>query len=485
MMRISGLLAEVRTGDPRPRLQRYLLAILIMLALTAVLWPLRDLVIVSNFSLIYTLAILIIAISLGTGESILAVAISFLIFDYLLLTPRYTFGVDDPSEVVDLIIFILMALIAGQLAAYARKQAASAQRNADEQQILFRLSSSFNQLTERDEIFSTLKQVVETAIPAHGVSVHFDVDTGSLDVDPMSYDYAIQAGSHRYGILRVTFKLPPTESQFRLLQACTSQAATAIQRIDLAERAQRNLAIEEADRLKTALLHAVSHDFRTPISIIKTSANLLETRAHHLTDGDKAEMIHAIGTEVDQLDKLIGNLLDLSRLRAGAMPLRKDWNSLGEVAGDAAVHFYRMHRNERLRLDFPNDLPLIRFDHGLLLQALRNIIENALRFEPESTQVTIRGFSRDDEVGMAIIGHGPRIQDQEKELIMKPFYRIGEKHEQDADRHIGLGLAISKGIVEAHHGRLWVEDTPGTGATFVVTLPREKAELDIDVGSGH
>jgi two-component system sensor histidine kinase KdpD len=130
-------------------------------------------------------------------------------------------------------------------------------------------------------------------------------------------------------------------------------------------------------------------------------------------------------------------------------------------------------------------LPLTRFDHGLLLQALSNLTDNALRYERRASCVLIRGFVSNGEVGMAVVGHGPTIPDEEKPLIMEAFYRI-EVGQDDAprckaDRQVGLGLAISKGIIEAHGGRLWVEDTPGGGATFMMTIPREEPEPDVDI----
>lgn len=485
MSRITEALSKLgERGNDAPH-YRYLLALLIMLGVTALLWPLHDILVLANFSLLYTLAVLVIAISLGTGPSLLAVAISFFIFDYYLLTPRYTFGFVNAGEVVDLIIFLLVAVITGQLAAYARKQAATARRNAERQNLLYRLSSTFNQVTTRVEIYEALKEIVEEAVPASSATI---VPNTTVAVPPargLTYDYGLKLGSQQYGILRVIFPTPPSEEHFRLLQACTSQAAVALQRIELAGRAQRTAALEEADRLKTALLHAVSHDLRTPITIMKTSANMLEALGTRLTEDEKAEMIRAIGEEADQLDALVGNLLDLSRLRAGAMPIRKDWNALAEVAGDVAVRTYRRHGEERIKLEGLDELPLTRFDHGLLLQALSNITGNAMRYEPHGSCVQIRRFVSDGEVGMAVIGHGQTIPDDEKSQIMEAFYRVEAAQSgvstREAGRHVGLGLAISKGIIEAHGGRLWVEDTPGGGATFVMTIPHEEGELDVNV----
>jgi two-component system sensor histidine kinase KdpD len=229
------------------------------------------------------------------------------------------------------------------------------------------------------------------------------------------------------------------------------------------------LAFEEADRLKTALLQAVSHDLRTPLTIIKTSASNIRALHERLPEGERQEMLESIETAADQLDRMVGDLLDLSRLEAGALPLHEDWTALSDIAGDVAARAWVLHHEERIQLRIPDDMPLVRCDYGLILQALGNVVENSLRYEPAGRRIEIHGECLTDEVRLAVINHGPSIPPGQRERIMEPFYH-------QAGGHIGLGLAISKGIVEAHHGRFWVEDTPGGGATFILALPRESVE---------
>jgi two-component system sensor histidine kinase KdpD len=238
----------------------------------------------------------------------------------------------------------------------------------------------------------------------------------------------------------------------------------ALQRIELAERANRSRSLEEADRLKTALLRTVSHDLRTPLTIIKSSASNLISLRGRLSADDELELVQAIDGEVDHLNRLVGNLLDMSRLQAGALALRPELNSVAEVVDDVAARAWELFHQERLDIRLDEELPLIPFDYGLILQALGNIVENVLRYEPAGSRVTISGEARPEELWLRVVNHGPSIADGEKERIMEPFYR-------GADGHIGLGLAISRGIVEAHRGRVWVEDTPGGGATFIIALP--------------
>jgi two-component system, OmpR family, sensor histidine kinase KdpD len=234
--------------------------------------------------------------------------------------------------------------------------------------------------------------------------------------------------------------------------------------------------------MKTALLHAVSHDLRTPITIIKSSASNLQGLNERLSPPERLEMAHTIEEEADFLDKLVGNLLDMSRLQAGALVLHRDWNALGEITADVAARAWQLYQSERVQLDFPEELPLVYFDYALLLRALSNIVENALRYEPPTSQVVIRGEVAPGDAGepearIVIENHGSTVPDEDKALIMEAFYHDrkglagGDERAGSRGGHAGLGLAIASGIVAAHRGRIWVEDTPGGGATFVVALP--------------
>jgi two-component system, OmpR family, sensor histidine kinase KdpD len=452
---------ELANRPPR----QYILAALLAFGATLVLWMLRDVLTDANFSLVYLLVVLVAAIYQGTGPSLLAAVICFLGFNFFLVKPLYTFVVADPRDFLDLLIFLVAAVLTGRLAADARKQTRNAEQRAYELNILYELASAFNQLTDTENVFATLKRVLHETLDIH----HLDIlpYTGETMASDQAVLYVLlRAGDAIYGILRVTFDKPPSPALLRLVSACALQASMALQRIDLAQRAQQSKTFEEADRLKTALLHAVSHDLRTPITIIKTSASNLANLHSSLDETERIDMTRTIENEADQLNMMVGNLLDISRLQAGAMQINSEWNSLEEVAGDVAARTWQLTHLERVKIWFPDDMPLVRFDYGLILQALSNLVENSLRYEPDGSQVEICGSIHRGEARVAITNHGPNIPPQEREVIMEPFYH-------GKGGNIGLGLAIAKGIVEAHHGRLWIEDTPGGGATFVLSLPLE------------
>ena len=453
------------------RVSVYVAAVLTVMIVTCPLWLLRASLTWANISLIYVLVILGLAIWLGTGPSLVAAVTSFFASEFFLLKPVYSFAVSDPREFLDLCAYLVVATLAGQLGAYARREADAARRRADEQKLLFALSSAFNRVADREGVVDTLQQVVREQLNAREISIlpHADEVPVAGNAQQVISCVLLAAEDSVYGTVRVRFDSSPSAEQSRLLRACVLQAAMALQRIELAKQAQQSLGFQEADRLKTALLHAVSHDLRTPITIIKTSASNLHTLHHRLSEEERMEMVETIDSEIDELNRMVGNLLDLSRLQAGALAMNKDWNALSDIAGDVAARAWERYGSERVRIVFPAEQPLARFDYGLMLQALSNIVENALRYEPESSQIEIRGDCLEAEVRLLVVNHGPNIPPAERERIMEPFY-----HRENG--RVGLGLAISKGIVEAHHGRMWVDDTPGGGATFVLALPRDRLE---------
>ncbi len=449
---------------------KYLLALLLVGGLSLLLWRVNERMTLANTSLLYMLLTLIAAVWLGTGPSVLAAVAGFLAINFLFVQPYYTLKVADSGELLDLFLFLAAALIAGRLAAYARRQAEAAGLNAEQQEILYGLTSALNPLTEPGAIRNELRRVALDRLGAETIDFLPARPAARPDDAGSVVFVLLEAGEAVYGTMRATFAQPLDASRHRLLLACAGQAALALQRVDLTGQAERGRALAEADRLKTAILHAVSHDLRTPITIIKTSAANLDELGDRLPAEEQRDLTRAIEAQADELDRLVGNLLDLSRLQAGAVALNEEWNSLEELAGDVAARAFATHKTERIALDFPDDLPLVRFDYGLMRQALGNIVENALRHEPESRRVLIRGRALADAARFEIVNHGPTIAAADRDRVMEPFYQSRDGRSQQGG--VGLGLAIARGIVEAHHGELRVEDTPGGGATFVLTLPR-------------
>jgi len=456
---------------PAQQARAYAAAAGLVLITTLALWALRGRLTPANASLVYMLVILVVAVWLGTAPALLAALLSFFSFNFFLLQPYYTLAVEDTRELLDLLIFLAAGLIAGRLAGYARQQADTSRQVSAEQVILYRLTSTLNQLTERDAILGELRRIGLEEIGAARIDILPYEDSRPDAPGPVLY-FLLNAGDAIYGTVRATFNSGASDAQRRLLLACVVQSAIALQRVELAEQAQRSEALSEADALKTALLRAVSHDLRTPITIIKTSAAHLNELGSRIPPQQQRELAQTIESEADRLNKLVGNLLDMSRLQAGALVLNTEWNSLEEIAGDVAAQTYNSLGAERLALDFPDDLPLLRCDYDLMVQALGNIVENALRYEPDGRRIMLAGRAAGDWMELAIINHGPTISEEVKARVVEPFFQSADG--RSVVGRVGLGLAIARGIVEAHHGRLTIEDTPGGGATFAIRLPREE-----------
>jgi two-component system sensor histidine kinase KdpD len=446
---------------------RYFIAVLLIAATTLLLWLFRDWLTAANFSVFYLLAVLVIAVTHGTGPSFLAALLSFLSFNFFLVKPYYTFLIADGRDVLDLLVYFASAALTGQLASYARQQAETARQRAYEQKILYELTSTFNQSTDGERVREALRKVLLEIASVRAVDILPQTDHPPVSEQITLY-LLLRADDEIYGVLRVTFDRPPPSSLRQLIAACATQASMVMQRITLAERAQRSKTFEEADRLKTALLHAVSHDLRTPLTIIKTSASNLLNLHQTVGEAERVEMLRMIDHQADQLNTMVGDLLDISRLKAGALQIKHEWNSLEEVTGDVVAEVFARTKEERIEIRFPDDMPLVSFDYGLIRQALSNLVENSLRYEPPDGCIEIMGEYTDNEARVCIRNHGPEIPVAERALIMEPFYH-------GKGGNIGLGLAIAKGIIEAHQGRIWVEDTPNTGgATFVFALPLSK-----------
>jgi len=467
------------TGSVWQRVAEYAIALMTIAVVTFVLWVFRESFTQADISLLNLLAILALSIRLGGRPTLLAVIVSFFTTNFFFIEPIYTFHVTR-GQFIDLWIYLATALAASVLGAYSRRQGDAARRSAEEQKLLHSFSSSFNRIPDREGVYDTLRRVMQDRLAAGEVTIlpgrH---EAPREDPRKVISSMTIATGERVYGTVQATFDAAPSPEQTRLIEACVVQASMALQRIELTEQAQRGLGFEEADRLKTALLRAVSHDLRTPITIIKTSASNLQRLHHRLADAERLETLEGIESAADHLDTMVGHLLDLSRLQAGVMPINREWNALSDIVADVAARVWELYRDERIRVSFPADMPPVRCDHGLMLQALSNVVENALRYEPGGSMIEVRGSYEPTEVRAAVIGHGLTIPPEERERIMEPFNR-------QQDGHLGLGLAISKGIVEAHRGRIWVEDTPGGGATFVIALLRDPLEErgHVDSGSG-
>ena len=496
---------RLAVGGPRGALG-YAVAVGGTALVTAPLLAVRGEVSETTVVLAYLLVVTAAAAAGGLGPGITAAGLGFLCFDVLFLQPYHHIIVADPQDYLSLGVYLLVAVVVSLLVASSERRRAQAERHERETRMLFDLSTS---LVAHGSLTDTLDGVVRTvrslfdlagcaiALPAgDGIrlaavdgQVPDDLDERFVEVRPAQPSVQIQgparadlepgqaltvpmrSGEHVVGALVVVAGGPGSsgfgEAERRVLATFANQAALAVEQGQQEEQRNRALALQETDRLRTALLNSVSHDLRTPLASIKASASSLLDREVRWSDAERDEFLATINTEADRLTRLVHNLLYMSRIEAGALDPRLVESSLAEAVGPV-VRRARAASRQRVDVDVPDELPPVLVDQVRLDQVLTNLLDNARTYAAASPiQVVARRAG--DAVELRVVDHGPGIPGPERERVFDQFYRL--KGGGRRPEGTGMGLAICRGIVQAHGGSLRVETTPGGGASFVLTLP--------------
>ena len=258
------------------------------------------------------------------------------------------------------------------------------------------------------------------------------------------------------------------------------QAAAVIERERLRRESLQVEVLQRTDALRAALLSSVSHDLRTPLSSIKAAASSLLQEDVQWDDEARRSFALAIVRETDRLNRLVANLLDMSRIEAGALKPEKEWYPLDELIHDVQGRMQPLLQGREVHTDLPDDLPPVELDYLQIDQVLTNLLENAIRHTPPGTPIDISVQLCDDSIMVSVADRGPGVPPADTERIFDKFYRVLSSESAARTAGSGLGLAVSRGLIEAHGGRIWVENRPGGGAVFRFTLPLRKAE-----GIGH
>jgi two-component system sensor histidine kinase KdpD len=257
-----------------------------------------------------------------------------------------------------------------------------------------------------------------------------------------------------------------------LMHTFANHMALALERAQLREQALRTELLEEVDRLQRALVGAVSHDLRTPLATIKASASTLRSAEAEVATADRDELLELIDNQTDRLDRLVTNLLDLSRVQAGALELRNQPIAVGDLVADAVRGLGYRADATQITVTIGDDLPLVDVDHLLISQVLANLLDNAIRYAPPHTSVTVSACLGDDGlVQLAVADRGPGVPRTERTNVFRMFNRSGNSG------GTGVGLSIAKAFVEAHGQQIWVEDGPDGGARFCFTMPAARVTV--------
>lgn len=507
----------------------YLLGILGIALVTLVAVPNQDRLSSVTVALSYLVIVLIGAALGGLGPGIVISVIGFLTLNFFFLPPYRSFTVGAPQDVVSLCVFLIVAAVTSELVGRLREREREAQRRAIESETLSRLSTELIADVTLDTALATVAEQVTRVFELESAALLLPDSAGALQVRlafPTAaagqylcdrehaavathvFSAGIPAGvgsAHRvyrpHGPERQGDAMPPrrrrvlyvpvrtahgavgvmgvaavraadySADERRLLTIFANQAALAIDRARLIEEATRAAALEEADRLKTALLAAVSHDLRTPLASIKASATSLLQEDVQWDAATQREFLTAIDEETDRLARLVANLLNLTRIEGGALKPEKEWNEIGELVINVTDHLAPLVQGHPLRVVISPDLPPVAFDFVEIAQVLANLIENAAKYSDPGTEIAVIADQSGEYARVRVIDHGFGIPAGNLPRVFDMFYRVPREGRARRIGGIGIGLAICKGFVEAHGGTIEVASAVGEGSTFTFTLP--------------
>jgi len=413
--------------------------------------------------LIFLVCVVGVAVVGGFWPAVLAAVTASLLLNWYFTPPVHTFTIADPQNMLALLLFITVAVSVSSVVHLAARRAIQAARAAEDAAALLALAQTV--LGGSDTPAAILGHLTDTAGGwaelAELVSGQW-VRVASAGGAPASATRTrVKAGADL--ALVVAGQADPITP--RLLNGFAAQAAAALDRDRLRTQAAQAEALAEGNRMRTALLAAVSHDLRTPLASIKASVSTLRQIGVQLTDDDEAALLATIEQSADRLNGLIGNLLDMSRLSTGSLEPFLRPASVDEVAPLAHAE---PDTPLNVRLVVPEDLPLVRTDPGLLERVLANLFANAVAHSPAGRPPVMVARYVGDVVVLDVIDHGHGVADEFKPRIFEPFERLGERNTGNG---VGLGLAVAKGFLLAMGGAIEAVDTPGGGLTMRVTLP--------------
>jgi two-component system, OmpR family, sensor histidine kinase KdpD len=429
-------------------LRRVAGAVAAVAAATLLVWALKSVAPVLSLGVIYIFAVLPVAVFAGLLYALPVAVASMLAFNFFFLPPIHTFRLTDSQNWFALAVYTVTAVVVSELAVRNRRRAAIAEQRELEAALLADIAVHLLAGSDLEEERPWLDSKTAAVL---GVS--------SVAIDPTE------------GVIRVPGEVALRPELRRFLPALRALVAVAVDRRRLEREALEAETLRRSDLVKTALLRAVSHDLRSPLTGITTAVGTLRSSSLTLTDADRRELLDTIALDAERLSRLVGDLLDLSRLEAGnAEPETDIWglDDLVRESVDAA--------GASNVVVLGNAGLFVRADAVQVERALANLVENAVKFSPPDGRVTVRVGMTSDEVIVRVVDQGPGLARNELDRVFEPFYR------RDGDRRAGagLGLAIARGFAEANGGRVWAESRPGQGATFALALPRAHVPVELE-----
>jgi two-component system sensor histidine kinase KdpD len=464
----SGSGAADAAISVRRRLGGALLAAGLLPLLTLVLTAARPHLDLADDLLIYLVAVVTITVVGGFWPAVLAAVAASLLLNWYFTEPLHTFTIAEPRNLLALLLFVTVAVAVSSMVHLAARRAIQAAAAREEAASLLELAQTV--LGGADSPAAVLSHLTRT----HGGQAELTERAGGtwVRIAASNADASLDAAT-RIDIrddLTLLISGQAASATPALIAGYAAQAAVALDRERLRTQAAQAEALAEGNRMRTALLAAVSHDLRTPLASIKASVSSLRQTDVTWSAEDEADLLATIEQNADRLDALIGNLLDMSRLHTGSLQPFLRPTAVDEVA---PVAVGGLDDSLRLEMAVPDGFPLVLADPGLLERVLANLFSNALRYSPAGRPPELHASLDGVVVCLEVVDHGPGVPDEQKERIFEPFERAGDRHPG-----VGLGLTVARGFAEAMGGRISATDTPGGGLTIRVVLPAAPAASD-------
>lgn len=419
-----------------------------------------------GLAVLYLLAVLALAIRRGELAALTAAVLSVVTFNYLFIVPRYQLSIAHSQDVVDLAVFLIAAVVVGRLAAAGRARATESESRAHLAMVREReatlLAEAASAVAAGGPTTTQLLSIGQRVKAATGTS------RARVVLEPVPSPQADEVAFHLKTRLRNGWLYICNDSDWRpddlerIAGPLGRLIDLALERERVADQSADTEAAKRAEVAKTAILHAISHELRSPLTAMTTAGSALN--AAGLTDDERDELTDVIQTEGARLAKLVDDLLDLSKIEARAVAPRADWCDLGDVIASAAA---QVLARDSIVFGLPGDLPLVRADAAQLERVFSNLIENAIKFSPSGTPVRITGGTTGGRVTVRVIDSGRGIPTQHRAHVFEPFFR----GRGTAGPGSGLGLAICRGFVEANGGKITLQTGTDQGTSFAVSFP--------------
>ena len=517
LIRLSGTIDVYVVSDPsgplpapitpflRPTSSwpRYALSVLLVALVTLISFPIYGRIHATNLVMLYLAAVVISALYLGRGPSMVASILGVLAFDFFFTEPRLTMVVSDTQYIITFLGLFIVSIAISTLAGRVREQVEVIRAQEQQSSTLYALSRELTVSTDLDTVLAKVieqigqtfnRQVVvllphENTLIVRAATPGFTIDQDEHAVAVWAYEKnrvagrgtdTLSAAKIRYQPLQVAGRVvgvlgvKPDESnrlnpsQRELLDAYASLAALVIERGQLAEQARQAEIAAATEKLQTALLNSISHDLRTPLVSITGALTSLDEQSDSLNEAYRKSLIVTAREEADRLNRLVGNLLSMTRIESGVIKLNREPGDIQDVIGTALEQLGTRVAEHEIKVNVPEDFPLVTMDFTLIVQVVVNLLENAVKYSPKGSLIEISVSLVDNKAVLEIMDRGMGIPPVDLTRIFDKFYRV---QRPESVSGTGLGLSIGKGIVEAHHGNIYARSREGGGAILAVELP--------------